>query len=138
VLARDTGIGLALYRVDGPLVVLTRVRGLYPNDTWAGREVTYRRFRCDGGFLSVRLGTDENLFTRAQVVTARERGHVVATARVAPAAQPTLRLRLLPVDGTCTVRFTAAFARVPAKIQPGSTDTRPLAAHYYAFDYVPR
>ena len=134
-LARDAGIGLALYRVDGPLVVLTRVRGPYPNDTWAGRNVTYQRFRCDGGSLAVRLGTDEQLFTRDQVVTAREGGRVVATVRIPPAVQPTLRVPLRPSDGVCTVRFTAAYARVPAKVQPGTTDTRRLAAHYYAFDY---
>jgi hypothetical protein len=55
--------------------------------------------------------------------------------RIPPAEQPTLRVPLLPARGVCTVRFSAAFARVPAKVQPGSTDTRPLAAHYYAFDY---
>jgi hypothetical protein len=138
VLARDSGIGLTLYRVDGPLVVLTRVRGLYANDTWGGRAVTYRRFHCRGGSVAVRLGTDENLFSRDQVVTASERGRVVATMRVAPAEQPTLRVRLRPLRSVCTVRFTTAFTRIPAAVQPGSTDTRPLGAHYYAFDYSPR
>jgi hypothetical protein len=36
------------------------------------------------------------------------------------------------------VTFTAALARVPARVQPGSTDTRRLAAHYFAFDYAAR
>src|SRR6185437_1443136 len=86
-LARDPGIGLTLYRVDGPLVVLTRVRGLYPNDTWAGRTVTYRRIQCDGGTLSVRLGTDAQLFSSDQVVTATVLGKQVAEARVPPDEQ---------------------------------------------------
>jgi hypothetical protein len=137
-LERDAGIGLTLYRVDGPMVVLTRVRGLYPNDSWAGRSVTYRRVRCDGGTLAVKLGTDEKLFDRDQVVTATEGGRAVAHARVAPAAQPVLRVPLRPdAKRECIVHFRTAFARVPADVQPDSTDTRALGAHYYAFDYTP-
>jgi len=137
-LDRDAGIGLTLYRVDGPMVVLTRVRGLYPNDSWAGRDVTYRRVRCAGGHLLVKLGTDEKLFDRDQVVTATSEGHVVARVRVPPAEQRVLRVPLRPgAQRECNVRFTTAFVRVPADVQPDSTDTRPLGAHYYAFDYTP-
>ena len=75
-LARDKQIGLGLYRVDGPLVVLTRVEGVYP-DSWAGRRVSYRRNRCTGGTLTVRLGTDEQLFTRPQLVPARHTDDVL-------------------------------------------------------------
>jgi hypothetical protein len=138
-LARDPGIGLALYRVDGPLVILTRVQGLYENDSWAGRHVTYRRLQCTGGILSVRLGTDEHLFTVDQRVTARENGRVVGRVQIAPAQQPTLRVPLHPdAVGTCTVRFTALTDRVPARVLPGNHDTRRLAAHYYAFEYAAR
>jgi hypothetical protein len=137
-LARDAQIGLALYRVDGPMVVLTRVRGLYPNDSWAGRTVTYRRVRCRGGSLAVKLGTDEKLFDAVQVVTATSGGRVVATGRIAPAEQPVLTVPLHPdSSGSCTVTFTARSLRVPAKVQPGSADMRSLGAHYYAFDYTP-
>jgi hypothetical protein len=134
--ARDPGIGLVLYRVDGPLVVLTRITGLYPTDTWSGPRVTYRRLRCTGGHLSVRLGTDEHLFSTAQVVTATVGGRVVKRIPVAPTAQPTLRVPLRPdARGTCTVTFTMQQLRVPALVQPGSTDTRRLGAHFLAFDY---
>ena len=135
---RDPGIGLTLYRVDGPMVVLTRVRGLYPNDSWAGHNVTYRRVRCAGGHLLVNLGTDEKLFERDQVVTATSGGHVVARVRVPPTERRVLRVPLRPdAQRECNVRFTSAFVRVPADVQPDSTDTRPLGAHYYAFDYTP-
>jgi hypothetical protein len=137
-LVRDAGIGLGLYRVDGPLVVLTRVEGLYANDTWAGRHVSYRRAHCTGGTLSVRLGTDAQLFAVDQVVAAWESGRRVASKRIGPTEQPTLRVPLHPdAAGMCTVKFTAAAARIPANVQPGSTDTRPLAVHYFAFDYAP-
>lgn len=129
-LARDSQIGLTLYRVDGPLVILTSIKGIYP-DTWGGRAVTYRRFSCTGGTLSVRLGTDEHLFTGDQTVSATESGHVVRTIDIAPTEQPTLRVPLHPdAHATCTVRFTAAKLRVP-----GSGDQRRLGAHYYSFDY---
>jgi hypothetical protein len=135
-LARDAQIGLGLYRVDGPLVVLTRVDGVYP-DSWGGGRVSYRRNRCTGGTLTVRLGTDEHLFTRPQLVTARESGQVVADVLIVPGQEPTLRVRLRPdATQTCDVDFTTAITRVPSRVQPGSTDTRRLGAHYFAFDYA--
>lgn len=138
-LARDPGIGLGLYRVNGPLVVLTRVNGLYANDSWAGRRVTYRRLHCTGGMLSVRLGTDAQLFAGEQVVVAREGGRSVASVRIAPTEQPTLHVHLRPnAAGTCAVTFTAATERIPARVLPSSTDTRRLAVHYYAFEYATR
>ncbi len=60
--ARDPLIGLRLYRVDGPIVLLTHVDGLYPNDTWSRRTVTYERVQCRGGRLSVLLQSDPSLF----------------------------------------------------------------------------
>jgi Dolichyl-phosphate-mannose-protein mannosyltransferase len=133
--ARDPGIGLVLYRVNGPLVVLTRVTGLFP-DTWSGRRVTYRRLRCTGGQLSVRLGTDEHLFSSAQLVTATVGGREVGSIRVQPAEQPIFGVVLEPdARGTCTVTFTMKQLRVPARVQPGNTDTRHLGAHFFAIDY---
>jgi hypothetical protein len=98
--------------------------------------VTYRRLRCTGGHLSVRLGTDEHLFSTAQVVTATVGGRVVARKLVPPSGQPTLRVPLHPDDrGTCSVTFTMKQLRVPALVQPGSTDTRRLGAHFLTFDF---
>jgi hypothetical protein len=134
--ARDPRIGLVLYRVNGPLVVLTRVTGLFP-DTWAGRHVTYRRVQCTGGHLAVRLGTDEHLFSTPQVVTATTAGKVVGRISVAPTAQPTFRVPLHPdARGVCSVTFTIAQLRVPARVQPGNTDTRRLGAHFFAIDFA--
>jgi len=129
-LQRDAGIGLGLYRVDGPLVILTRVTGLYPNDTWGRRVVTYRRLRCPGGSLAVRVGSDEHLFDVDQVVTAHVAGRAARSVRIHPGEQPTLRVPLVSDHGVCSVRFTADRVRVP-----GGADTRQLAAHYFAFDY---
>jgi hypothetical protein len=135
-LAGDPGIGLALYRVNGPIVILTRVRGLYANDTWSGRRVTYRRLRCAGGQLSVRLGTDSHLFSGNQVVTASENGRVVGSITVSPTDQPTLGVPLdTDARGECTVVFTTETVRVPALVQSGSHDTRRLGAHFFSFDY---
>jgi hypothetical protein len=136
VLRRDP-IGLALYRVDGPMVIVTRVSGVYP-DTWGRRRVTYHRYRCTGGFVAVRVGTDSQLFASDQVIRVRENGRTVRIVRVSPTAQPTFRVPLRPRHGICTVRFLAAQTRVPARVQPGNADTRALAAHYYAFEYSAR
>jgi hypothetical protein len=130
-IASDPGIGFGLYRVNGPLVVLTRVTGLYKRDTWGGKQVTYRRLRCTGGSISVLLQTDGSLYRRDQTIVAREGGRVVGRAVVPPTEQRTLTVPLRAQNGVCTVEFTAARALVP----PG--DPRPLAAHYLSFDYRP-
>jgi len=128
VVARDPGRGVTLYRIDGPLVVPTHVTGLYPNDTWSGHRVVYARTHCRGGKLSVALGSDPSLFRRAQVVTARENGHVVGRARIAPAEGAELVVPLQPVASVCTVRFDVARTAVP-----GHGDTRALGAHFFSF-----
>jgi hypothetical protein len=137
VVARDPRIGLVLYRVDGPLVVLTRITGLYPNDTWSGRRVIYRRLQCVGGHLSVRLGTDEHLFSTTQIVTATTGRHVVGRIRVPPSEQRTLRVALrADARGICGVTFTMQQLRVPALLQRGSKDTRRLGAHFLTIDFT--
>jgi hypothetical protein len=136
-LAHDPRIGLTLYRVNGPLIVLTRVQGLYANDSWSGRQVTYRRLLCSGGHLAVRVGTDEHLFAGDQVITASEPGETVGRLRVGPTEQPTMHVRLLPdTHHVCAVTFRVATLRVPARVQPGSTDTRKLGAHFFSFEYT--
>jgi hypothetical protein len=135
-IARDDRIGLTLFRVHGPLVILTRITGLYPNDTWGRRLVTYRREHCTGGSLDVRVGTDAQLFDTAQTIDVTS-GSRTTAIRIAPAEQPTAHVLLQPRDGVCTVDFRARIVRVPALVQKHNTDERELAAHYYAFDYRP-
>jgi hypothetical protein len=137
-IARDPRIGLQVYRTVGPLVVPTRITGLYPADTWSGRRVTYTRVDCVGGRLSVLLGSDPNLFRSPQIVTARVAGRIVGRARIAPAGQARL---VVPVhtgpNGRCRVDFTVSRTKVPAEVVRGSADDRPLGAHFLRFDYHP-
>jgi hypothetical protein len=132
--ARDPRIGVKLYRVDGPVVLLSRVTGLYPNDTWSGKSVVYRRVQCEAGRLSVVLGSDPSLFSTTQTVVAREQAQVVGRVRIAPAGQARLTIPLQPTEPgqVCTVRFT-----VGRTIVPGKNDPRRLGAHFLAFDYRP-
>jgi hypothetical protein len=134
--ARDERLGLTVYRVDGPLISLTSVTGVY-NDQWSGPEVTYRRLRCRGGTLTVTLESDPGLFDKAQQVRATTSGRGGATTkskiawvRVPPGERVALPIRLLPENGVCTVLFTVS----PTKV-PGGGDTRELGIHFRAFDY---
>jgi hypothetical protein len=133
VVARDSGLGVTLWRVSGPLVATaTRVDGLYPGDTWSGSTVTWTRERCRGGTLTVSLASDPQLFDSDQVVTASVGGKVVASARIAPAGTARLRARPKPERGTCRVVFRVAQVKVP-----GGGDERELGAHFNTFDYRP-
>ncbi len=122
-------LGLRLYRVDGPVVSLTRVTGLYP-DTWSGKRVTYERVDCTGGRLTVRFESDPSLYRTVQLVTAYERGAEVARVRIAPTAQPTLAVPLRPAGGRCRVDFVVARTKVP-----GPGDPRRLGVHFLSFTF---
>ena len=131
VLGRDEGVGLAVWKVDGgELISTTSVQGLYPNDTWSGPQVSWRRLRCDGGRLRVALSSDPSLFDRDQVVTAFSGGEEVASVHVPPAGQVTLDVLLRPRSGVCEVLF-----KVGRTVVPGGNDPRQLGVHFDGFDY---
>ena len=128
--ASDPRLPLTLYRVDGPLVSLTSVEGVY-NDQWSGPEVTYRRVRCEGGALTVVLESDPGLFDRAQRVEAVVLGTTTSrSVKVSPTGTAELTVPLAPLGGVCTVRYEVS----PTKV-PGGGDTRELGIHFRAFDY---
>jgi hypothetical protein len=142
VVARDELLGTTLWRLSGPLSSTTRVTGLYPNDTWSGRTVTWKRLRCEPGRLAVSLRSDPSLFTEPQVVRATTTwvgGRAEAVARVAPDGRATLPIAVAPAaDGSCAVAFTVEPTAVPSEVIPGSADDRVLGAHFDAFAYTPR
>jgi hypothetical protein len=129
-------VGFTLYRVDGPVVVLTSVKGLY-GDSWSGKSVSYQRVECRGGTLAVTLESDPQLYKGLQTVTATEDGRVVGVAHVTPLGEPVLRVPLSAgANGRCEVSFTMARTLVPARVEPGSTDPRALGVHFVGFHYT--
>jgi len=133
VLAEDRRKGMLLYRVDGPLRQVSLVEGLYPQDTWSGKTVTYTRLQCRGGSVSVLLQSDPSLFDTPQVVTAEGR-----SVSVPPTGTRLLRAPLRPRGGVCTVRFEVARTLVPARVTKGyNPDTRALGVHFTRFTYTP-
>jgi hypothetical protein len=137
--ASDRGTGELLVRVDGPLVVLVQISGLYPQDVWSGKHVTYTRRECTGGYVSVVLQSDRALFSTPQLVTATAGGRRVGGISVPPTGDEIRFLVPLEVgaDGMCTVRFTSARTLVPAHVEPGSTDKRALGTRFLQFEYLP-
>jgi hypothetical protein len=133
----DPGIGIRLYRVAGPIVVLTHVTGIYDGDTWSGATVTYTRVHCGGGTLRVALASDPSLFHTNQEVSASVGGAVVARATVTPTEQSTLTVPLKATGGRCVTTFRVARTLVPARVIAGNTDTRPLGVHFVSFAYRP-
>jgi hypothetical protein len=121
-------VGVALYRVNGPIVILNRITGLYPNDTWSGKSVTYRRVECTGGTLAVRLQGDESLFKTPQSVIATEHGAPIGRTLIPVTGITTMSVPLVPRQGVCTVRFTVGRTAVP-----GASDRRNLGAHFLSF-----
>ena len=137
VVARDDLLGTTLWRVGGDVVSTTSVRGLYPNDSWSGATVTWKRRRCRGGKLIVSLSSDPSLFESSQTVHALVAGRRVASVRLGPNAQAKLRVPLEPGREACGVTFRVAPTAIPAEVLSGTTDRRELGAHFNVFDYKP-
>ena len=139
VVAQDVALGLTLWRLDAPLVSSrTDITGLYPNDSWSGKQVTFTRQNCRGGTLAVALESDPALFTDAQTVTASVNGEVVERVRVPPLGSAVIHVPLQPESGACTVVFDVAETRVPAEVTNGENgDTRELGVHFRNFNVAP-
>jgi hypothetical protein len=132
--ARDAALGLAVWRLRGPLFQTTTVTGVYA-DNWSGARVTWRRRRCRGGALGVTLNSDPNFYAPTAVRADGGAGSV--SVRVARLGLTTLRVPLPAAAVTCVVRFNVSPVRVPP-VTPGATpDTRALGTHFGAFDYRP-
>ena len=139
-LARDKGWGVTLWRVNPPLVSAVRIDGLYPNDTWSGKTVTYLRRRCAPGRLTVSLSSDPSLFLERQTVLARSNGAIVGRVRLRPEGRAVLSVPVSPIPGTtdCRVVYTVTPTAVPAEVPGGANpDPRELGAHFNRFVYRP-
>jgi hypothetical protein len=138
IVAQDQRKGIVLRRLFGPLRQVSRVDGLYPQDTWSGREVTYTRLGCRGGSVVVTLQSDPSLFTKPTTVVAAVDGREVGRARVAPTATKYLTVPLVRHGESCVVRFTVTPTAVPKVVTNGqNTDPRELGAHFTRFTYRP-
>ena len=95
----------------------------------------WARRHCRGGELDVGLHTDPNLVgdeltdVLARSAAGRPRGSRSADGAV------TLRVPLTAIDGSCVVDFRVTPTRIPANRIEGSTDVRPLGAHFDSFVY---
>ncbi len=136
-LVKEDPVGVDLYRVDGPVIILTHISGLYPSDTWSGKTVTYQRVRCTGGRLTVELQGDSHLFTRPQTVVVTEAGRIIAHTTVPVTGTRKLTVPLQAAGGRCVVRYTVGRTIEPAGVEPGSIDTRRLGTHFVLFSYKP-
>ncbi len=140
-IAKDTLLGVTLWRLRGPLVSTTKIAGLYPGDTWSGRTVTYTRRQCRPGAVAVQLTSDPSLFTRPQRITATTTvagRETVTSLLLEPTGNAVLRIPVAPnADGMCVVRYDVAPTAVPADVVPGSNDDRVLGAHFNAFALEP-
>jgi hypothetical protein len=122
VVGRDELRGMRVIRTGGTARVSGLTDGVY-GDLWSEPSFTYRGFRCDGGTLRARLGSDPAVFSRPQRVVAYVNGTEVARTSVRQDVEQTvLRVPLQARgDGICLVRF-----RVLDTAVPGGGDARRL------------
>jgi hypothetical protein len=134
--ARDSTVGLTLYRTGGPVRIGEIVSGRY-GDGWSGPALSYTRYDCDPGRLLATVSGYRGLIRGPQTIVALVEGRAVARA-VLPVYDRTQRLavRLRPRSGSCTVTFTISPTAVPSDVF-GSTDARVLGVHFDDLRYLP-
>ena len=132
-------VGVDLYRVNGPIVILatsaasTRTtRGPEPHRHLPAGRVHRREARGDAAGRRPPLhpaadGRRDRGRRRRRQVSIPVDGETTLTRAAAAPARPDV----------CTVRFTVGRTLVPARVEPGSIDTRPLGAHYLDFRPLP-
>jgi hypothetical protein len=132
---RDAGTGMTLWHLDGPLTAANlRITGLYPNDTWSGPRVVYRKEPCRRGILAVALGSDPAVFDGPTTVVARAGGRELGRTQLDPdVGRITFRVPLAPRNRVCRVVFHVSPTAVPSRVDPDSDDHRRLGAHFYGF-----
>jgi len=126
VVARDDLKGMALRRTHGFVRIGYRVQGLYPNDTWSGKRVTYTRLRCGGGTVTAHMLRDTKLVSGQQTVRAGGRSVTFGSSDEADLTVP-----LRPLNGVCRAVFTVTHTAVP-----GPADPRVLGVHFLEFRYA--
>lgn len=129
--AGDETKGMRVIRAAQPVRVDHVTSGIY-DDAWGGGRFSYRRFRCRGGTLAVRLAQDPKLISVPQRVVARSGPRRVAT-EVTPGVEETVwEVPLHGADGVCDVSF-----RVTPTAVPGGGDTRRLGVRVTGLRYRP-
>jgi hypothetical protein len=135
VVARDSALGMTVWRLRGPLLNTTTVSGVYP-DYWSGARVTWTRRHCRGGELRVSLYSDPHFFAPTTVAANGGAGRV--GVRVAKYGNTLLRVPLPSSAATCRVRFDVSPVRVPKVVTHGrNPDPRALGTHFGTFEYRP-
>jgi hypothetical protein len=135
--ADDPAVGMALYRIDGPVRLDGRISGLY-QDHWSGPTVSFVGYDCRGGSLSVRLTGDPTLQPKPQTVVATSGSQTLARIVVRPHHfNVPFSVPLAAGGGACLVTFTVSPTAVPAQVYP-SADTRTLGIRFTDFVYRPR
>jgi hypothetical protein len=140
-IAADPTKQVVLYRVTPPARITTRVTGIYPTtagvEAWSRGHVTWTRFDCTGGTLAVKVSSDQKLFPKPQALAVGGTT-TAATYSIAPGTTDrAFSFPLTPANGVCRVTFAITPTAVPARVEPGSTDTRALGLHFTPFTYTP-
>ncbi len=134
--ARDEGVGMTVYRVDGPIKVRAELVGLYP-DLWSGATVGYTQYRCTGGTVTVRLTSDPLSHPFPQTITATV-GEKLYKKVVRPGHfYVPFTVPVVPdKDRICRVNYGVSPTAVPgATIKNG--DTRTLGIRFVRVVYRP-
>jgi hypothetical protein len=134
VVAQDTGAGMVLYRVGGPVLITRHLEGVYP-DSWSGPTAGYTRYPCVSGTLSVVLAGYARLQPRPITVVARSAGRVLRIL-VPPVGHRTLAIPLRPRNKLCHVAFSISPTAVPAQVL-GGADTRELGIRFRRVTFRP-
>ena len=132
----DSGAGMQLYRVNGPVRVIGQLTGVYP-DGWSGPNAAFSVSGCHGGRLSVRLTGDPDLVPKPQTIVASSGGRRLGRIVVAPRHfHVPFSVPLVARHGVCTVDYAISPTAIPAVVF-NRPDSRELGIRFEDVRYSP-
>jgi hypothetical protein len=135
-IASDKRIGMRLYRVRGPIRVITTAGDIYP-DRWSGSSATLVAYACHGGKLILELAGEPRVHPGPVTVVATSGGRRLARLVVPPSlASRRYTIPLVSSGGLCQVDFAVSPTAVPAETV-GGQDKRALGIRFMSFTVKP-
>ncbi len=134
--AIDSEHRMALIRVAEPMRIPQTLAGVF-GDGWSGSSLSYTRYACTGGSVTLSVASDLKLRVGPVDVVP-----TVGDAALAPTSVPPdgsvvpITVALVPKDGLCQVQFGVSATVVPQTVS-GAPDMRALGVLVSGVTYAP-
>jgi hypothetical protein len=127
---------MSLVRVAQPMRIPQTLAGVF-GDGWSGGTLSYTRYACNGGTVTLSVASDMKLRVGPVDVVPKVGETALAPTSIPPDGSIVpVTVKLVPKDGVCQVQFDISATVVPQEVS-GVPDTRALGVLVSDVAYIP-